>query len=508
MRKFSLFGLAILIVVSMLLAGCTSESTQKPNTSAPKETEKENENQGKESAEPMEIEIAQSGTGFPDPDPIAEALNEALGIKLKINALASSEDYFNQLNVRLAAGNYPDIILTQDRQRMAEYARKGMLLDLTPYRDKLQPVVDFVGEDNFKKGFLDGQQVGIPRIPDVPFSTWWVRKDWLDNLGLEAPTNLDEIVEVAKAFTFDDPDQNGKNDTYAMTGGGLSAFLGIFSAYGVGQPGNFYVKDGEVINSLYDPAMKDALAKIKELIDLGVVDPELIANTARQHIDKMYKGQFGLVYHPWTDIAKTEAQEQIKMVNPDAEWLQIKAPTGPGGNLDGVYDVATVSRLWSLPKSMENDPEKLDKILELFNYVSEREGNLLVMYGIEGKNFDLKGDTVEITDPKGVEHSHYYQMTGRPNAEYLAVKFGYAQKEIDFAIEQPRVEIYDSLVTLPDGYVSTDAERYISEEMIKFVYGNRSLDEYDDFLKTLETTFNYKVYLDAATEQITEFINQ
>lgn len=506
MRKYVSVSLLTLLLLSVLIiAGCTKKETNATPNTTPKNNETK---EPPKSSAPMEIEIAQSGAGFPDPDPIAEALNEAVGIKIKINALASSEDYFNQLNVRMAGGNYPDIILTQDRQRMAEYGRKGMLMDLTPYIDKLQPVIDFVGEDNFKKGNIDGKQYGIPRIPDVPFATWWVRKDWLDNLGLEVPTTLDEISEVAKAFTKDDPDKNGKNDTYGITGGGISAFYGIFSAYGVGAPGNFYLKDGEVINSLYDPAMKDALAKIKELVTEGVVDPELIANTARQHIDKMYKGQYGLVYHPWTDIAKAEAQEQIKQVNPDAEWIQIKAPTGPGGNLDGIYDVATVSRLWSLPKSLEKEPEKLEKIFELFNYVSEREGNLLVMYGEEGKNYKKDGDKIEITDPTGVEHSHYYQMTGRPNAEYLTVKFGYAQAEIDFAIAQPRVEIYDSLVTLPDGYVKSDADRYISEEIIKFIYGNRSLDEYDAFLNTLETTFNYKLYLDDATKQIAEFVKQ
>ncbi|WP_052737911.1 extracellular solute-binding protein [Bacillus sp. SA1-12] len=497
MKKSLLVSVVTMLLISLFLMGCSSNKT-----SSEKEQDSGNSNK------PMEIEIAMSGTGFPDPDPIAEALNKALGIKIKITALASEEDYFNQLNVRLAAGNYPDIILTQDRQRMAEYGRKGMLLDLTPYMEKLQPSVTFAGDDNFKKGNLDGKQYGIPRIPDVPFSTWWVRKDWLDNLGLKVPTTIDEITEVAKAFTFNDPDQNGKNDTYGITGGGLAGFTGVFSAFGAGTPGNFYIKDGEVINSLYDPAMKDALGFIKGMIDEGVVDPELIANTGRQHLDKIYKGQYGLIYHSWTDIAKKENQEEIKLVNPKAEWIQIKAPAGPGGNLDGVYDVATVSRMWSLPKSLEKEPEKLEKILELFNYVSEREGNLLVMYGEEGKNYKINGDKVEITDPKGVEHSHYFQLTGRPNAEYLASKFGYAQPQIDFAIEQPRIEIYDSLVTLPEGFVASDAERYINEEIVKFIYGNRSLNEYDQFISTLEGTYNYKAYLDSATEQISEFVSQ
>lgn len=42
------------------------------------------------------------------------------------------------------------------------------------------------------------------------------RKDWADNLGLEAPTNVDEVFEMARAFTEDDPDGNGQDDTIGL----------------------------------------------------------------------------------------------------------------------------------------------------------------------------------------------------------------------------------------------------------------------------------------------------
>ena len=43
-----------------------------------------------------------------------------------------------------------------------------------------------------------------------------IRKDWLDNLGLEVPTTPEELLAVAEAFTYDDPDGNGVDDTYAI----------------------------------------------------------------------------------------------------------------------------------------------------------------------------------------------------------------------------------------------------------------------------------------------------
>ncbi|MGO4273196.1 ABC transporter substrate-binding protein, partial [Paenibacillus sp. TAF58] len=59
-------------------------------------------------------------------------------------------------------------------------------------------------------------------------------------------------------------------------------------------------------------------------------------------------------------------------------------------------------------------------------------------------------------------------------------------------------------VDMPNGYNDADAKRYIEEEFSKFLYGKRPLSEYDSFLKTLETSMNYKAYLDAANKQIKE----
>jgi putative aldouronate transport system substrate-binding protein len=56
----------------------------------------------------------------------------------------------------------------------------------------------------------------------------------------------------------------------------------------------------------------------------------------------------------------------------------------------------------------------------------------------------------------------------------------------------------------PDGCNAADASRFIEEEYAKFAYGKRPQTEYDAFLKTLETTMNYKTYMDAAVKQLNE----
>ena len=53
------------------------------------------------------------------------------------------------------------------------------------------------------------------------------RQDWLDKLGLKYPETLDDMKNVLIAFTNNDPDGNGKNDTYGYTAEKPSSSSGV-----------------------------------------------------------------------------------------------------------------------------------------------------------------------------------------------------------------------------------------------------------------------------------------
>ena len=69
-----------------------------------------------------------------------------------------------------------------------------------------------------KNASIDGKLYGIYRERPLSRQGIVIRKDWLDNLGLDMPKTVDELYETAKAFTEKDPDQNGKNDTIGFAG--------------------------------------------------------------------------------------------------------------------------------------------------------------------------------------------------------------------------------------------------------------------------------------------------
>lgn len=500
-RKFIPMLLAMTFAGTTLIAGCGGA----PAAEKPTESSKPAAN-----AKPVKLDIIETGSGLPSPDQdiIKQELDKALNTEINLTTYASGEDYKNQLNVRMASANFPDLFAV-DRGQLKQLSEQGLLLDLTPYLDKLKSVKDFIGESSLKQGMLNGKTFAIAKAPTASKTSYWIRKDWLDKLNLKAPTTPEELLEVAKAFTEKDPDGNGKKDTIGITGGKFNTFHTVFGAFGVGLADSvpsILVKDNKVVNSLYDPGMKDALAYIKNLISSGAVDPELMANTGLQPQQKAIKGQAGIVYMDWANMTKDQYVEQIKAVNPNANWVQLDAIKGSGGKFASAWDIGNPAGLYALPKALEKNPEKLQKVLDLLNHVSSKEGSLLVQYGVKGKHYNLEGVKVIPTELMGKEGGYFwlYQFTGRPEMEYLTVKFASQVKFIEFANKQPRLEALNGFVDFPNGYNAADANRYIEEELSKFIYGKRPLTEYDTFLKTLEGSMNYKAYLEAAEKRIKE----
>jgi putative aldouronate transport system substrate-binding protein len=363
-------------------------------------------------------------------------------------------------------------------------------------------VQQFIGADSLKKGMVDGKVYAIAKKPQIPYNNIWIRKDWLDKLKLQPPTTLDELMQVATAFTEKDPDGNGKNDTYGLTGKKLSTFEPVLGAYGVGTPGSFYLKNGKLTSSFSDPNMKDALDYIKKMIDSGVVDPDILANTGNQDEKKAYQGKVGMI---WTDFPKLTFENNVKefkAVNPNAEWIQISPPKGPVGQFGGSYDIGNSPGMHGISKSVEKDPAKLNKIIEMLNYIASDEGATLVAHGEEGRHWNREGGKIVRTELRAKEHRWMYQLLGREDIEYL--KSGYPIKDVELTAATKRIETLNGFLDLPQNYNSADATRYYSEELAKFVYGKRPLTEYNAFVQTLETTFKYKTLVDSATKQLTD----
>jgi putative aldouronate transport system substrate-binding protein len=450
MKKLLLMSLPLLLCGLPAFAGGTGDS-------------------GSRSGGPVKLDIIRNGGGLPSPDKdaILKTLNEKLNLDITFAGYSSLSDYTTQLNTRMASGSYPDLFWV-NKDLLNSLAAKGLLMDLSQhYQNELKPVADHLGRD-LRLGISNGKNYGIPHTLQFVYNLDFVRKDWLDNLNLKAPATVEEFFAVAQAFTNNDPDGNGKKDTYGLTGTGIATFSSIFGSLGVGLSGGLpaiYIKNGQLVSSVTDPDARDAILAAKHFIDAGVVDPEILANSTEQVLqDKAFQGRVGIVRIGWSGFMKDEHIAMAKAGNSNAEWIPIHVlNNGNGKALNGVYQIGTAPHMFAVPVSIAKDTIKRNAIFNLLNYVSQGEGYLLAQYGIEGVNFRMNNGKVEPITFSDIGHVWLYQFTGRDEMPYLAARFPNQEGVINFAATEKRIEGLNGFVDYPAGFVASDAATYAEQ---------------------------------------------
>lgn len=143
-------------------------------------------------------------------------------IELEIVVLANGDDYKQKMTMAIASNKLPDLMYL-DGNQYTQLAKAGKLADITDLFDLYCGDIlrkTLMGKDGkvFQQSYVDGRLYGFTKTKGMiwPGSQLYIRKDWLKNLGLEEPKTFDDVVKIAYAFANDDPDGNGKKDTYGL----------------------------------------------------------------------------------------------------------------------------------------------------------------------------------------------------------------------------------------------------------------------------------------------------
>ena len=193
-----------------------------------------------------------------------------------------------EINNLLAAGDAPDVCLTYDYATVTTYAGMGGVIDLSEYveqyKDNLPNLWNWLGEDNIyydkdpstgEIWALEGKRNNIYRIDT------FVRQDWLDALGMEAPTDIDEFEAMLVAF---------RDNADKLLGADASKMVPFSTSYDVGW------RAANIIESFLDPDITD-----KEFYVNGFDDRKLTENGTKEAVallNKWYND--GLM---WKDFA-------------------------------------------------------------------------------------------------------------------------------------------------------------------------------------------------------------
>ena len=210
-------------------------------------------------------------------------LEEENGVDVEWQQITA--DWDQKKSVMFAGGDIPDILVkatvTTD---FATY--NGLFENLAPYIDSGEmPNVAKMFEDHPELRVLSTDENGaIYGIPNYR-SLWprtnrvlYINKTWLDNLGLQVPTTMDELEEVLIAFKNEDPNGNGDTkDEIPLDFSGFPTFmLGCFGVPMMNESDGYFVEDGKVKNYRVDERYKTFMIWLQKLYGEGLINEEVI----------------------------------------------------------------------------------------------------------------------------------------------------------------------------------------------------------------------------------------
>ena len=215
---------------------------------------------------------------------------EKTGVKVDFTVAAGTGDDVTQaLNLLLASGDYPDVILIPygvvTTSQLAFYGQQGIFLPLNDLIEKggveTKHIFDIYPQAKTVSTAPDGNIYALPSVNECYHCSlaakMWIYQPWLDKLGLKMPTTTEEFRSVLEAFKTQDPNGNGKDDEIPLAAsplvwnGNLDIFLG--SAFITNPKSHLVLNEGAVDVTYTKPEFREALRYIHSLYEEGLIAP-------------------------------------------------------------------------------------------------------------------------------------------------------------------------------------------------------------------------------------------
>ena len=380
-----------------------------------------------------------SEAGSPPADWIAyKIIHEKFGINLELTRLPlTAADRTVTINAAAEGDTLPDMAIVQ-RESLVNMVKKGLIMQV----DDLYPLMPnrtekMYNETSRRFATFNGKCYGFstPGGKIQKNEGVLIRKDWLDNLGLSVPKTIDEYLDVMRAFTFDDPDKNGKNDTY-----GYGAFIEInnyeeglgrrldpiFGAFGVAGTWNMTEKEAGL--NVRKIAYYDAVNTVAIMQREGIIDPNWLGYKKDSFRAAWKAGRFGIMREQHSAYASESNYAPFDRKFPDGEWIVIDPPLGPDGkSAVGVYTIPYTTLVISKRAEQEG---KAKLIAEFLEWMVSNEGYYLFGWGEEGVNFVFDENHIPVAEGIPDPSKSFAKAAQQPLTQLRTMVFYHSDAEL------------------------------------------------------------------------------
>lgn len=454
--------------------------------------------------------------------PMYQKMQEETGVEIKfVHPPAGQES--EQYNLMVASKDYPDIIeraWASDAGGPEKAIKDGIIMPLNDLVEQSAPDYNAIlqQDNDIRRTFYtdDGNLYGFGVIDEMPYMEsggMFIRRDWLEELGLEIPTNMDEWEVMLEAFkTQKGAEAPFTTDSYRIT----NAML-FLNCYGIGT-GFYEAADGSIQYGPAQPQYKEYLTKMNKWFEKGYIDNGaftidnsvvqskilnsqagsfygFIGSTLGTLLAAAPEGSFDLAAVPFPALGSSKEYtyytEKEPLYDENGELKSLAAAKVPAA-------VITTTN---------KNPEQSAKFL---NYLYTEQGRMLKNFGVEGDTYTMQGDYPTYTDkvlndPDGIAVANAmgkYFRASYPNPGYSNVpayieqyyKYDQQKEALEVFGHQYEYSVAHGLPALTPTSEETEEvsailetiNTYKNEMFAKFIMGTESLDNFDAYVQTLK----------------------
>lgn len=306
-------------------------------------------------------------------------LKKTLNVQNKNIFMESEERYDEALNILVKDRNLPDIFLVSDRETLEELVENDLIEDLTEvYKscasDKIQEMYESYGKELLASGTFDGKLFALPETAiDDGSQLLWLRRDWMEQLGVKEPKTLDEALSVIRAFQENRMGaEEGEDPVGLVCDPGLVGTVStsysvdsVFEMFGAYPQQWIKNADGEIVYGSLTEETKEALGYLRELYKQGILDPDFALRAQNNIRDLVVNGKCGAFFGLWWTPNNPLMDEYRK--NKETDWEPYYLTADAKRTVE-VYSTFWDSKYVVVRKGYEH-PEIVMKILSvLFDY--------------------------------------------------------------------------------------------------------------------------------------------
>lgn len=419
-------------------------------------------------------------------------------------------------NLSLASGNLPDVYYSAGvpDADLLRYGDQGVFVALNELIEEYMPNLSQLMEEDptLEAGmtFPDGNIYSLPTIHDPEYlevrlgMLFWVREDWLNDLGMDLPETTDEYYEYLKAVKETDLIGDGEGNEVPYGAHNLDGLKDVLKgSFGIGNKGhgNQHVDlDPETNEPRFFPTAegyKEMVEYLNKLYTEGLIQENIFTIETNQSFANGADGLYGSVV-----IASPHGIYGEEGDN----FIGMNALEGPNGHRQVTRIGSPLNSKGGFVVTSEN--EHIPETLRWMDHFYSDEGAKLFFMGVEGETYEEVSDgEIDYVDefynhPDGLTFdqviANYFSWPGGGYPGIIKEEFfkgNSAHPATAEAAERvsPYVEeIWPAFLFTTEenqrlAALAADIEKYVDEMFDRFVAGDEAVsDNWDDYVATLE----------------------